>query len=73
MITGTIKTETSTSITIVSQEGKTQILLRNEIEELVSSGKSLMPEGVEKLLSVQDLANLIRYLTQAQSKRAEAK
>ncbi|MGY8770054.1 MAG: PVC-type heme-binding CxxCH protein [Pirellulales bacterium] len=71
VISGTIKTQTSTSITIVAEEGKTHVLLRNEIEELVASGKSMMPEGVEKLLSVQDMANLLGYLSQAQSARPQ--
>jgi putative membrane-bound dehydrogenase-like protein len=61
--TGILASETATSITLKSQEGKEQVLLRGELEELQSSGKSLMPEGLEKDLSRQDLADLIAYLT----------
>jgi hypothetical protein len=39
------------------------VLLRSEIESLESTGRSLMPEGLEKDLSRQDLADLIAFLT----------
>jgi putative membrane-bound dehydrogenase-like protein len=60
--TGLLASETSTSITLRGQEGKQQVLLRNELEELRSTGKSLMPEGLEKDLKPQDLADLIAFL-----------
>jgi putative heme-binding domain-containing protein len=60
--TGIIAAETGNSITLAGQEGKRQVILRGELDEIRSSGKSLMPEGVEKDLSVQDLADLIAYV-----------
>jgi hypothetical protein len=54
--------ETSTSITLVGQEGKQLDLRRNEIESIQSSGKSLMPEGMEKDLTPQELADVIAYI-----------
>jgi cytochrome c1 len=36
--------------------------LRSQIEEIQATTKSLMPEELEKLLSKQDLADLIAYL-----------
>jgi putative heme-binding domain-containing protein len=60
--TGILASETATSITLKGQEGKEQVLLRTELDELQSTGKSLMPEGLEKDLSRQDLADLIAYL-----------
>jgi putative membrane-bound dehydrogenase-like protein len=61
--TGILAGEDSTSITLRSQEGKEQVLLRTELDELQGTGKSLMPEGLEKELSKQDIADLIVYLT----------
>jgi putative heme-binding domain-containing protein len=61
--TGILASETATSITLKGQEGKEQVLLRSELEEFQSTGKSLMPEGLEKDLSKQDLADLIAYVT----------
>jgi putative membrane-bound dehydrogenase-like protein len=62
-LTGLLASESATSITLRSQEGKEQVLLRSELEELQSTGKSLMPEGLEKELLKQDLADVIAYLT----------
>jgi putative heme-binding domain-containing protein len=59
---GLLAAETATSITLRGQEGKEQVLLRADLDELQSTGKSLMPEGMEKDLSRQDLADLIAYL-----------
>jgi putative membrane-bound dehydrogenase-like protein len=60
--TGLLASESSTSITLRGQEGKQQVLLRSDLEALASTGKSLMPEGLEKDLPRQDLADLIAYL-----------
>ena len=62
LFTGILANETATSITLKGQEAKEQVLLRSELEELKSTEKSLMPEGLEKDLSRQDLADLIAYL-----------
>jgi putative membrane-bound dehydrogenase-like protein len=62
--TGILASETATSITLKGQEGKEQILLRADLDELQSTGKSLMPEGLEKDLSKQDLADVMAYVAQ---------
>jgi putative heme-binding domain-containing protein len=62
VFSGLLAAETATSITLRGQEGKEQVLLRSELEEFQSTGKSLMPEGMEKDLSKQDFADLIAYL-----------
>ncbi|MCS7468440.1 neutral/alkaline non-lysosomal ceramidase N-terminal domain-containing protein [Stieleria sp. ICT_E10.1] len=59
---GLLGTETGSSITLLSGEGKRETILRSEIEELRASGKSLMPDGLEKELSPQDVADLIALL-----------
>lgn len=59
---GIIAAETSTSITLVGPDGKSHQLLRNEIDELSSTGQSLMPEGLEKDLNPKEMADLIEYV-----------
>jgi putative heme-binding domain-containing protein len=61
-LTGMIAGETATGITLRRAEGATDTVLRADIDELQSTGLSIMPEGVEKDLSKQDLADLIAYL-----------
>ncbi len=60
--TGILQSETSASITLVGPDGKSQQLLRNELEDLSSTGKSLMPEGLEKDLTPQDMADIIAHV-----------
>ncbi len=62
---GMIAGETGNSVTLIGQDGKEQVLLRGELEELTSTGKSMMPDGLEKDLSVEDLADLIAYAREA--------
>jgi putative membrane-bound dehydrogenase-like protein len=60
--TGLLAGETAINITLRGQDGKEQVLLRTELEELTSAGRSLMPEGLEKDLPKQALADLLAYL-----------
>ncbi|HWB01071.1 MAG TPA: hypothetical protein VG713_21415, partial [Pirellulales bacterium] len=56
---GMLVGESAAGIALLGPEGKQVNLPRTAIEELQSTGKSLMPEGLEKDLSNQDLADLI--------------
>jgi putative membrane-bound dehydrogenase-like protein len=64
-ITGLLGSESSTSVTLLAPEAKSTIVLRNQIEEMRSTGKSLMPEGLERELSTQDCADVIAYIRHA--------
>jgi putative heme-binding domain-containing protein len=61
-LTGILASETGNSITLVASDGKKHAIPRNDLEELVSTNKSLMPEGLEKDLKAQDLADVIAYI-----------
>jgi putative membrane-bound dehydrogenase-like protein len=60
---GILAEEGGNSLTLISPTGERQVILRANLEELFSSGKSLMPDGLEKDLTVQDTADVIAYLT----------
>jgi putative heme-binding domain-containing protein len=60
--TGMIAAETATSITLRRAEGQSDTVLRANIDEMQSTGLSLMPEGLEKQVSQPDMADLIAYL-----------
>ncbi|MBI3860775.1 MAG: c-type cytochrome [Planctomycetia bacterium] len=62
VLTGLVASETATSVTLRQQLGKEETVLRSDIESLVSSKLSLMPQSLEKTLSRQDLADLVSYL-----------
>jgi putative heme-binding domain-containing protein len=57
-----IATESANSLTIRRPDGTTVELLRTEIEQLKSTGLSFMPEGLEKQLDRQAMADLLAYL-----------
>jgi putative heme-binding domain-containing protein len=60
--TGLLAAETSASVTLRQQENVTVSLPRDQIEELRSTGVSLMPVGLEKNISPQQMADLISFL-----------
>jgi putative membrane-bound dehydrogenase-like protein len=60
--TGLIAAETASSVTLRQPENKSLTLLRVDIETLKSNGVSLMPEGFEKHLSYQQMADLIGFV-----------
>jgi len=61
-LTGMLAAETGTSVTLLGQDGKSVTVLRSHIDTLKSTGKSLMPEGLEKDLSPRELRDAIAYL-----------
>jgi putative membrane-bound dehydrogenase-like protein len=62
--TGMISDQNVTSVTLRRDKNETDTILRGNIDEMLSTGISLMPEGLEKTLTPQDLANLIAFLHQ---------
>jgi putative heme-binding domain-containing protein len=59
---GMIAAETATSITLKREQNVTETIPRADIETLESTGMTLMPEGFEKAIDKQSLADLIVYL-----------
>lgn len=70
---GFLSAETSTSITLVGTDGKQQSVLRMDVDDLRSSGKSIMPDGLEKDVSIDQMADLLAFLLNSlsQPKRKE--
>ncbi|WP_158261160.1 MULTISPECIES: PVC-type heme-binding CxxCH protein [Pirellulaceae] len=64
---GILASESGTSVTLRGQGGKEQTVLREEIEHLRSTSRSLMPEGFEQVLDPQALSDLIRYIAEAKA------
>ncbi len=64
VLNGLLAGETKTSIELLDAEGKKQVVLREDIDELAASKKSIMPEGFEKQVPAQGLADLLQFLTQ---------
>ena len=59
---GILLDESATSITLATPEGETRSILRNEVEELQASGRSLMPVGLEQVLTPQNVTDVTAYV-----------
>jgi putative membrane-bound dehydrogenase-like protein len=62
VVTGLLTAETATGLTIRKADGRSESILRADIESLRSLGVSYMPEGLEKLIDVAAMADLLAYL-----------
>jgi putative heme-binding domain-containing protein len=60
--TGIIAGETDSSVVLRRADGASETILRRQIDELSSTGQSLMPEGLEQKINPQEMADLIAYL-----------
>jgi putative heme-binding domain-containing protein len=69
--TGRINAETATSVTLTRGDGANDTILRTNIEQFASTGTSLMPEGLEKRISREEMADLISFLTDSASTATE--
>ncbi|HQR42626.1 MAG TPA: glycosyl hydrolase, partial [Gemmatales bacterium] len=64
VLNGLMAAESKTSIEIIDVEGKTIPIQRDDIEQLVVTNKSLMPDGFEKQMNETEFTNLLEFLTQ---------
>jgi putative heme-binding domain-containing protein len=64
VLTGLIAAETDAGLTLRRAQNQEDNILRSEIDDITSSGKSLMPEGLEQKITPQEMADLIAYLRQ---------
>ena len=62
ILNGIIGSESATSITLLRSDGAQDVVLRANIDELVSSGISLMPEGLEKDITPAQMADVIEFV-----------
>ncbi|HWL09594.1 MAG TPA: PVC-type heme-binding CxxCH protein [Planctomicrobium sp.] len=66
-LTGMIRSESATSLTLLRGENQSETALRSEIDQIRNSGLSLMPEGLEKQIDQQAMADLLEFLMTVKS------
>jgi uncharacterized protein len=64
VLNGILASESKTAIEVIDAQAKKHVVLREDIDTLVGSAKSLMPEGFEKQLSADDVVNLLEFLSE---------
>lgn len=62
IISGIIANESNHSLTLLRQKGESSAILRSEIDEFQSTGKSLMPEGLDRIITPGEMRDLVAYL-----------
>lgn len=62
VLDGLAGAETATSVTLKREKGEVDVILKIKIDRLVRSTLSLMPEGLEKTIDAQQMADLIRFI-----------
>lgn len=61
-VTGMVRATNAASLTLVRAENQVEAIPQNDIEEWTSTGQSYMPEGLEKNITVAEMADLLAYL-----------
>ena len=61
-LSGIVKDETASGLTMMQAGGIKEAVLRSQIKEIRASRLSLMPEGLEQNLTPQDMADLIGWI-----------
>ncbi|MEO8271916.1 MAG: alpha/beta hydrolase-fold protein, partial [Aureliella sp.] len=62
VLTGMLVGESANSLRLIDTQGKEKLVLREDIEQMNSSPKSLMPEGFEGQITKQETADLLAFL-----------
>jgi putative heme-binding domain-containing protein len=66
VLTGLVAAETPASVTLRGRDAVEQTILRRNVAEIASTGKSLMPEGLEKTITPAEMKDLITFLLKLQ-------
>lgn len=63
VLNGMLASETKTSVELIDSQAKRHLLLREDIDSLTASTKSVMPDGFEKQMNPKELTDLLEFLT----------
>jgi len=67
VVSGVVTAESEASVTVVDSQGKSFIIARDDIDELQTSTKSLMPEELNKEITAEQMRHLIAYVISRRS------
>ncbi len=66
VVNGLVASETPVGVTLRGRESVEQTILSRNVSEIATTGKSLMPEGIEKTVNPQEMKDLIALLLRIQ-------
>lgn len=67
-VKGVLVSETDTTVTLKTEKAVLQELRRDVLEDFQKMKTSLMPDGLHKLITPQEMADLVAYLSQLKKK-----
>ena len=62
-VIGVITSQTPATLTVVSDDAIARTFKKSEVERMEKSKLSLMPADLQKVMSAQDLVDVVQYLT----------
>jgi putative membrane-bound dehydrogenase-like protein len=62
VMSGLLASESKTALELFDAEGKKHAVQRDDIDEMISSTKSLMPDGFEKQITSDEIVDLLEFL-----------
>lgn len=71
VLSGILITRSDDEVVVRNAEGIDRIIAVTEIDEIIKTGVSLMPADLQKVMTVQELVNVVAYLTQLKTKKQE--
>jgi hypothetical protein len=63
IMSGLLASESRTALELFDAEGNKHAVQRDDIDEMISSTKSLMPDGFEKQVSSDEIVDLLEFLS----------
>ncbi len=70
-IKGVLLSETDDTVTLKTEKATVHELRRDELEDFKKQQVSLMPDGLHKLITPQEMADLVAYLSQLKKKSTD--
>ena len=67
--TGMLVEETATSLSIADANGETSQVLRSQVDIVHATGKSLMPEGLELVMTAAEVDAVVQYVRSVRARR----
>ena len=64
VLSGIVVSRSDVEVVLRNAEGIDRVITVSEIDEIIKTGVSLMPADLQKVMTVQDLVNVVTYLTQ---------
>jgi putative heme-binding domain-containing protein len=62
---GIIESESAAAVSMVASDGKREVIARQDVEDISSLKRSLMPEGLDRDITIYEMADLLAFVESA--------